>query len=113
MKTNKYTFVFIPDAESNASSYHLSKKVFLGIIFTFFLLLVSSLSVLSFYIPKISDYHDVKNSHNKLLSERSKVLGLTGDLERIKNSPDPAKENEMVLAEKGYEKGFMGIPRRK
>ena len=35
------------------------------------------------------------------------------DLERIKNSPDPARENEMVLSEKGYEKGFIGIPRKK
>ena len=92
MKTDKYTFVFIPDAESGASSYHLSKKVFLGIIFTFLLLLISSLGVMSFYIPKISDYYDLKNSHNKILSERSKILGLTGDLERIKKMDELVRQ---------------------
>ena len=35
------------------------------------------------------------------------------DLKRINNSPDPAKENEIVLAEKEYEAGRFGIPRRK
>ena len=92
MKADKYTFVFIPDAESGASSYHLSKKVFLGIIFTFLLLLISSLGVMSFYIPKISDYYDLKNSHNKILSERSKILGLTGDLERIKKMDELVRQ---------------------
>ena len=92
MKADKYTFVFIPDAESGASSYHLSKKVFLVIIFTFFVLLVLSLGLMSFYIPKIADYYDLKKSYNKILSERSKVLGLTGDLERIKKMDELVRQ---------------------
>ena len=91
MKTDKYTFVLFQ--MQNRTHHHIIfPKSFFRNNIHFFLLLVSSLSVLSFYMPKISDYYDLKNSHNKILSERSKVLGLTGDLERIKKMDELVRQ---------------------
>ena len=84
MKSDKYTVLFIPDNEAGTSSYHFSKTRFISIILTVLLVFFSSIGVMAYYIPKISDYLQMKNRYNKVLSERSKVLGLTGDLERIK-----------------------------
>ena len=84
MKSNKYTVMFIPEDEMNARSHHVSKKSFLLAISSLVLLVASSIIVMVYFIPKITDYHRIKDQHGQFASERMKVLNLTRDLERIR-----------------------------
>ena len=76
--------MFIPEGESSTRSHHISKRTFFlmtaGVIF----LLLINISSLIYFIPKIADYHTIKNQHKIFSTERTKILNLMRDLERIK-----------------------------
>ena len=84
MKSNKYTVMFIPEGESNARSRHISKRTFYLIIATALSILLINICSIIYFFPKISDYHTLKNQHKIFSAERTKILNLTRDLERIK-----------------------------
>ncbi len=88
MKPEKYTVMFIPDDESGSKSFHLSKFMIQAIISSLAVLLISIVGILFYYIPKITDYEDIKEQHTQFVSERLKVLELTRDLERLKQMDD-------------------------
>ena len=84
MKSNKYTVMFIPEDESNARSHHISKSNFLLMVSGLIFILTCGLGSMVYFIPKISNYHKIKDQHEQFSSERIRVLDLTRDLERIK-----------------------------
>jgi len=84
MKSNKYTVMFIPEDESNARSHHISKSNFLLMVLGLVFILTCGLGSMAYFIPKISNYHKIKDQHAQFSSERIRVLDLTRDLERIK-----------------------------
>ena len=84
MKSNRYTVMFIPEGESSARSRHISKRAFFLSIAVAVLILLANVGSIIYYFPKISDYHTIKNQHKIFSAERTKILNLTRDLERIK-----------------------------
>ena len=84
MKPEKYTIMFIPDDESSSKSYHLSKTTIQVVLFSAAVLLTCVFGILFYYVPKMTDYTEVKNRHDQFAAERLKVLELTRDLERMK-----------------------------
>ena len=84
MKSNKYTVMFIPEGESAAKSHHISKRTFFTTIFGILLIIIINIFSISYFIPLISDYHKIRKQHKTFSAERTKVLELTRDLERIK-----------------------------
>ena len=84
MKSNRYTVMFIPDGESSARSRHISKRAFFLIIAIVISILLINIGSIIYFFPKISEYHIIKNQHKIFSAERTKILNLTRDLERIK-----------------------------
>ena len=100
MKIDKYTVMFIPNDENTTRAYHISKFYFkLILIFVLFVVFLGITATI-YYTPKINDYHVIKDQHMKFVSERSKVLDLTRDLERIKQM------DEMVRSTLGSSLGL-------
>jgi len=73
----------IPDDESGSRSYHLAKHHIQLIFGVLVVLLLGIGGLLYYYIPKISDYTNLKQQHDLFVTERMKVLELTRDLERL------------------------------
>ena len=79
----KFTFLIVPDDDSETRSLSLGKTFIKILIAVPFLALVGLLIILTTYIPKISDYNDLSQKYEILVSERVKVLDLTKSLEKI------------------------------
>ena len=81
--STKFTFFIVPDDDSETRSFSLG-KTFLKILIAFpFLALAGILIVWMIYVPKISDYNNLSQKYEVLVSERMKVLDLTKSLEKI------------------------------
>ena len=79
----KFTIFLVPDDDSETRSISLG-KTFIKFLFSIPLLFLAALViVLMIYIPKISDYNNLSQKYEILVSERMKVLGLTKSLEKI------------------------------
>jgi len=83
MKSEKYTIMLIPDNESNSKSFEISKPLIRYIIIFLGLLFVSLVICLTYYIPKILDFREMKKQYDLFASERLSVLELTRKLKRI------------------------------
>jgi murein DD-endopeptidase MepM/ murein hydrolase activator NlpD len=83
VKPEKYTIMLIPDDESGSKSYHVSKMVIQFALSLVVLFVIAVTGILLYYIPKISDYSDLKIRLDQFSSERHKVLELTRDLNRL------------------------------
>ena len=88
MGSNKYTVMFIPESEKGTTSYHFSKNLYLFIISTLSIIFLCGLGIMIYFVPKISDYSLIKERYDEFVSERTKILELTRDLERIKQMDD-------------------------
>ena len=84
MKSNRYTVMFIPEGESSARSHHISKRTFFLMIAGVVSILLINIGSIIYFFPRIEDYHTIKSQHKIFSAERTKILNLTRDLERIK-----------------------------
>ncbi len=85
---SKFTFFIVPDDDSETRSFSLG-KIFIKILIAVpFLLLASLLVVSLIYFPKISDYENLSQKYEVLVSERIKVLDLIKSLEKITHMDD-------------------------
>ena len=84
MRLDKYTVMFIPEGEARTHSYHFSKNIFLFIITSILIIILCALGTMVYFIPRISDYTLIKKRNDEFMAERTKILELTRDLERIK-----------------------------
>ncbi len=101
----KLTLFIIPDDDSETKSYSLS-SFFLKVLTIFPLFVLFVLFVLSIkYIPKVSEYENIKRKYNVLANERLKVLHLTENLEKLIHM------DEFVRNSLGAELNFSGIPK--
>ena len=83
MRSEKYTIMLIPDNESDSRSFQVSKSLIRIILLMVGITLLFIFSYLGFYVPKVSDYKDLKKRHDMFASERLSVLELSRKLERI------------------------------
>ncbi len=84
MKIDKYTVLFIPNNEDSTQAYHISKFYFKLFVLIVLFIFFGGISTMIYYIPQISNYRIIKDQHAQFVSERSTVLELTRNLERIK-----------------------------
>ena len=82
--SDKYTIMLIPDDEKKSKTYSLSIKTITNIKYLSVVLFLFLGFVVYKYIPALLHYNDLKKQHNKFVSERTKVLALSRDLDRIK-----------------------------
>ena len=76
--------MFIPEGESGARSHHISKRTFFLMIAGVISILLINIGSIIYFFPRIADYHTIKSQHKIFSAERTKILNLTRDLERIK-----------------------------
>ena len=82
--SDKYTIMIIPDDEKRSKTYSLTRKTiknikYLSLIFFLFL----GFFVYK-YMPALLEYNNLKSQYDIFVSERTKVLALSRDLDRIK-----------------------------
>ena len=75
--STKFTFFIVPDDDSETRSFSLGKTFIKSIVAVTFLALFCLLIVLITYFPKISEYNDLSQKYEVLVSERMKILDLT------------------------------------
>ena len=83
MRSEKYTLMLIPDNESESKSFQISRSLIKYIILTFSIIIIVLVGYLGVYIPKISEYNNLKEKYDIFASERLSVLELSRKLERI------------------------------
>ena len=83
MKSKKYTVLFIPDSENNIRSYNFSRRTFL--VTSSIVCLSFLASIFSFYYLHIKskEYSKIIQNYDKFAMERTRILDLSRDLERI------------------------------
>ena len=81
--STKFTFFIVPDDDSETKSFALGKSFIKILIVIPFLTFAALLIISMIYVPKISDYNDLSQKYEILVSERLKVLELTNSLEKI------------------------------
>ena len=81
--STKYTFLIVPDDDSETRSFSLSKVMLKILIVLPFLVLVALIIISTIFVPKISDYNNLSQKYEILVSERLKVLDLAESLEKI------------------------------
>jgi hypothetical protein len=83
MKPDKYTVLLIPDNESAGKSFTFRRRWFVLIV-TMTIAIITSIGVAGyFFIPRALDYQRMKSGYNELVTERSKVMNLYHDLQRL------------------------------
>jgi len=84
MKPSRYTVIIIPDHEGSKKQFSLHRNsLYAGV--SIFVLIFSALLISTFYMtPRVLDYNNIKNNYDELIQERTQVLNLYADLERLK-----------------------------
>jgi murein DD-endopeptidase MepM/ murein hydrolase activator NlpD len=79
----KFTFLLIPDDDSETTSYTFSKFFLNFLIGSSIFLVIFSIFVVLTYVPKISLYENINQKYNRLAKERMKVLEIAKNLEKL------------------------------
>ena len=79
----KFTFLIIPDDDSETRSYSFTKTILKIVILIPLLIFFVTVTLLFIYLPRISQYNEISQKYNTLIKERVKVLDLTKNLEKL------------------------------
>ena len=84
MKPSRYTFLIVPDHDGKNRQFSISRNGTLVLIFTIVGIITSMVIGLLIFGPKAFDYDRMKNRYSEVIEERTEVLELYRDLERMK-----------------------------
>jgi murein DD-endopeptidase MepM/ murein hydrolase activator NlpD len=84
MHPSRYTFLIIPDHDGENKRFSISRRKTFFIIFTIITILSVMVMALTYLTPKAMDQIRMKNRYEEVIGERTKVLELYRDLERMK-----------------------------
>jgi len=84
MKPSRYTFHIIPDHEGTNRRFSFSRNTVIFILSTVITILSGLIFSVIFFIPKALDQQRMKIRYDEVIGERTKVLELYRDLERMK-----------------------------
>ena len=93
MESEKYTIMLIPDNESRSKSFSFSKLLIKNLIIVLLFIIISITMYLSYYIPKITEFKNLKKQYDLFASERLEVLELTRKLKRINQMDDLVRKS--------------------
>ncbi len=82
--SDKYTIMLIPDDEKRSKTYSISRKTVRNIKYLSLLFFLFLGFIFYRYLPAVLEHNNLKEQYNRFASERTKVLALSRDLERIK-----------------------------
>jgi len=93
MRSDKYTVLLIPDNESAGKSFTFKRRWFILTI-TMTVAIISLIGVSGyFFIPRALDYQKMESEYNELVAERSKVINLYHDLQRMQQMEGLLRKN--------------------
>ena len=84
MKPSRYTFLIVPDNDGKNRQFSISRNGTLVIIFSILGIITSMIIGLLIFAPKAFDHERMKNRYSEVIDERTEVLELYRDLERMK-----------------------------
>ncbi len=84
MKPSRYTFLIVPDHDGKNRQFSISRNGTLVLIFTIVGIITSMVIGLLIFGPKAFDHDRMKNRYSEVIEERTAVLELYRDLERMK-----------------------------
>ena len=84
MKPSRYTFLIVPDHDGKNRQFSISRNGTLVLIFTIVGIITSMVIGLLIFGPKAFDHDRMKNRYTEEIEERTAVLELYRDLERMK-----------------------------
>jgi murein DD-endopeptidase MepM/ murein hydrolase activator NlpD len=84
MKPSRYTFLIVPDHDGENKRYSFSRTAVITILISVIILLSGMVISLVVLAPKALDHKRLENRYNEVIGERTKVLELYRDLERLK-----------------------------
>ncbi len=84
MKPSRYTFLIVPDHDGKNRQFSISRNGTLVLIFTIVGIITSMVIGLLIFGPKAFDHDRMKNRYSEVIEERTEVLELYRDLERMK-----------------------------
>ncbi len=84
MKPTKYTVLIVPDNSENNRSFQITRKGLRRLIILFSAIVISLIAVFWYYGPKVLSYQELEARQMELLSERTKVLELTRELNNFR-----------------------------
>ena len=84
MKPSRYTFLIVPDHDGKNRQFSISRNGTLVLIFTIVGIITSMVIGLLIFGPKAFDHDRMKNRYTEVIEERTAVLELYRDLERMK-----------------------------
>lgn len=86
--SKKFTFLIIPEDDSETRSYSFN-KTFLNILFGFSFLIFLAVVILSvLFGPKVLEYENLNKKYKTLARERVKILELANSLEKLIHMDD-------------------------
>ena len=93
MRPDKYTVLLIPDNESAGKSFTFKRRWFILTI-TMTVAIISLIGVSGYFIiPRALDYQKMESEYNELVAERSKVINLYHDLQRMQQMEGLLRKN--------------------
>ena len=84
MKPSRYTFLIVPDHDGKNRQFSISRNGTLVLIFTIVGIITSMVIGLLIFGPKAFDHDRMNNRYTEVIEERTAVLELYRDLERMK-----------------------------
>ena len=104
MKPSRYTFHIVPDHEGTNRRFSFSRNTLIIILSTLITILSGLIFSLILFTPKALDHQRMKTRYDEVIGERTKVLELYRDLERIKQMElvvQKALGTDLVVSESG------------
>jgi murein DD-endopeptidase MepM/ murein hydrolase activator NlpD len=84
-RPHKYTILIFPDNVENNRQYHVARSWLLAGCGIVGAILLSFIIYLVYSIPKIIEFQSMQSKYNEIISERTTVLSIMRDLQRIEN----------------------------
>ncbi len=84
MKPRRYTFLIVPDHDGENKRYSYSRTTVGAVIFLVVVILSGMIISLLVLAPKAFEFQKMESRYNEVIGERTKVLELYRDLERLK-----------------------------
>ncbi len=97
MKSNRYTVHIVSDIEDSQKRFSISRFWLRSILILIVISLVSIVGVLWYYIPRIVDFREKNAQFEKMIAERSQVMELYRDLNRLGQMEEIIRSNLSIV----------------
>ncbi|MFQ6678598.1 MAG: M23 family metallopeptidase [Fidelibacterota bacterium] len=97
MKSTRYTIHIIPDNVDGQKSFSISRFWIWILSLLFFVFMLSIGTGLWYYVPRITKFHEKDHQYEKMLSERTQVLELYRNLNRLGQMEEIIRTNLGVV----------------